>query len=35
MKKVKRYLFPSDYMADPSVHVYNDRVYLSVSRLGM
>ena len=28
MKKVKRYLFPSDYMADPSVHVYNDRVYI-------
>ena len=28
MKKEKRYLFPSDYMADPSVHVYNDRVYI-------
>ena len=28
MKKVKRYLFPADYMADPSVHVYNDRVYI-------
>ena len=24
----KRYLFPADYMADPSVHVYNDRVYI-------
>ena len=23
-----RYLFPSDYMADPSVHVYNGRVYI-------
>ena len=27
MKK-PRYLFPSDYMADPSVHVFNDRVYI-------
>lgn len=28
-KKVReRYLFPSDYMADPSVHVFNDRVYI-------
>ena len=24
----KRYLFPSDYMADPSVHVFNGRVYI-------
>ena len=23
-----RYLFPSDYMADPSVHVFNDRLYI-------
>lgn len=26
--KNPRYLFPSDYMADPSVHVFNDRVYI-------
>ena len=24
----KRYLFPTDYMADPSVHVFNDRLYI-------
>lgn len=24
----KRYLFPSDYMADPSVHVFNGRLYI-------
>lgn len=24
----KKYLYPSDYMADPSVHVYNDRLYI-------
>ncbi len=24
----KRYLFPEDYMADPSVHVFNDRIYI-------
>ena len=24
----KRYLFPADYMADPSVHVYNGRLYI-------
>ena len=24
----KRYLFPEDYMADPSVHVFNGRVYI-------
>lgn len=23
-----RYLFPADYMADPSAHVFNDRVYI-------
>ncbi len=26
--KEMRYLFPADYMADPSVHVFNDRVYI-------
>ena len=26
--KTMRYLFPSDYMADPSVHVFNDRLYI-------
>ena len=24
----KRYLFPDDYMADPSVHVFNGRIYI-------
>ncbi len=24
----KRYLFPADYMADPSVHVFDDRIYI-------
>ena len=29
-KKVqKRYLFPSDYMADPSVHVFDGKLYLN------
>lgn len=28
MKTTKRYLFPADYMADPSVHVYNGRIYI-------
>ena len=28
MKTTKRYLFPADYMADPSVHVFNDRLYI-------
>ena len=23
-----RYLFPKDYMADPSANVFNDRVYI-------
>lgn len=27
MKKA-RYFFPSDYMADPSVHVFNDKLYI-------
>lgn len=26
--KLPRYLFPKDYMADPSVHVFNNRVYI-------
>ena len=26
--KGKVYLWPSDYMADPSVHVWNDRLYI-------
>ncbi len=26
--KKQRYLFPSDYMADPSVHVFGDRLYI-------
>ncbi len=25
---MQRYLFPNDYMADPSVHVFNDRLYI-------
>ena len=28
MKKEERYLFPADYMADPSVHVFNGRLYI-------
>ena len=28
MKKEMRYLVPGDYMADPAVHVFNDRVYI-------
>ena len=24
----KRYLFPDDYMADPSVHVFNGKIYI-------
>lgn len=24
----KRYLFPRDYMADPSVHLFNGRLYI-------
>jgi len=28
MKREKRYLFPADYMADPSVHVFNGRIYI-------
>ena len=28
MKTKKRYLFPAYYMADPSVHVFNDRIYI-------
>lgn len=25
---MKRYLFPADYMADPSVHVFNGKIYI-------
>lgn len=28
MKKEKRYLVPGDYMADPSVHIFNGRLYI-------
>ena len=28
MKKEMRYLVPGNYMADPAVHVFNDRVYI-------
>lgn len=28
MKQQPRYLFPEDYMADPSAHVFEDRVYI-------
>ena len=28
MKKEERYLFPADYMADPSVHLFNGRLYI-------
>ena len=28
MKKEMRYLVPGDYMADPAVHVFNNRVYI-------
>lgn len=28
MKKEERYLFPADYMADPSVHVFNGRLFI-------
>ena len=28
MKKEERYLFPADYRADPSVHVFNGRLYI-------
>ena len=27
MKKA-RYLYPNDYMADPSVHVFNEKLYI-------
>ena len=26
--KTPKYIFPSDYMADPSVHVFNGRLYV-------
>ena len=25
---MSRYLFPQDYMADPSAHVFNDKIYV-------
>lgn len=28
MKTEKRYLFPADYMADPSAHVFNGKIYI-------
>lgn len=28
LKTPKRYLFPDDYMADPSVHVFNGKIYI-------
>ena len=28
MKPKKHYLFPSDYMADPAVHVFNGKLYI-------
>ena len=28
MKTVKRYLFPADYMADPSVHIFDGKIYI-------
>ena len=28
MKTEKRYLFPADFMADPSVHVFNGKIYI-------
>lgn len=28
MKTIKRYLFPADYMADPSVHIFNGKIYI-------
>ena len=28
MKTKKRYLFPADFMADPSVHVWDGRIYI-------
>ncbi|MDM1296323.1 glycoside hydrolase family 43 protein [Sphingobacterium sp. N143] len=28
MKKQARYLFPKDYMADPSAHIFKDKIYI-------
>ena len=28
MAKLPRYLFPSDYMADPAAHVFNGKLYI-------
>lgn len=30
-----RYLFPNDYMADPSANVFNGKLYIYPSRLGL
>ena len=30
MKTEKRYLVPGDYMADPAVHVFDGKLYLSL-----
>ena len=27
-KVLKRYLLPADYMADPSVHVFDGKIYI-------
>ena len=29
MKTKKRYVWPSDYMADPSVHVFDGKLYIA------
>ena len=34
MKKEKRYLVPGDYMADPAVHVFNDRLSSTLPTIG-
>ena len=34
MKKEMRYLVPGDYMADPAVHVFNDRAYIYPATIG-
>lgn len=33
-EKEMRYLVPGDYMADPAVHIFNDKVYPPQPRLG-
>ena len=34
MKKEMRYLVPGDYMADPAVHIFNDRVTSTPATIG-